>query len=186
MESFTIRNFFRQWKAILPLAIILTFVGLIAGVYYSNTQKQSYNVTNEVLVVNMLDTMQPDDFVAIANSEKTVGKNAKKEANVDSSCDYKASKSGNIIKITATCESNGEDSRKLAESVTNVFSRAIINIYEMDGLQTKVISEGSSEENVTTLKRISYIALPTFAGLAISAFIAFVKLDRATSEKRKK
>ena len=124
--------------------------------------------------------------LASTNSEKTVGKEAKKEANVDSSCDYKASKSGNVIKITATCGSSGEDSRKLAESVTNVFSRAIINIYEMDGLETKVISEGSSEENVTTLKHISYIALPAFAGLAISAFIAFVKLDRATSEKRKK
>ena len=83
MNSFTIRNFFRQWKAILPLAIILTFIGLFIGIYYNGTQKQSYSATNEVLVVNMLDTMMPEDLVSIVNSKKTVGDDAMKNAGVD-------------------------------------------------------------------------------------------------------
>lgn len=185
MESFTIRHFFKQWMAILPLAIILTFVGLIAGIYYNNTQKQSYSVTYEVIVVNATDTMAPEDFVSIANSKIMVGESAMKNANVDGSCSYKAAKNGNVVKITTACNSSGDDARKLAESVTSVFSEAIINIYEIDSLQVKTISKNGSEEGITTFKRVLFVSLPALAGLALSAFIAFVKLDHATSEKRK-
>ena len=185
MNSFTIRNFFRQWKAILPLAIILTFIGLFIGIYYNGTQKQSYSATNEVLVVNMLDTMMSEDLVSIVNSKKTVGDDAMKNAGVDDSCSYKATKNGNVIKITATCGSNDTDPHKLVDSVTDYFNRAIVNIYETDGLQVKTISEGDSEEDITTSQRFLYITLPALAGLAISAFIAFIKLDYATSKKRK-
>lgn len=133
--------------------------------------------------MNMLDTMMSEDLVAIANSNKTVGDTAMKEAGVDNSCSYKATKSGNIIKIAATCGSSSEDSRKLAKSVADSLGRAIVNIYEMDGLQVKTISEGNSEEDITTLKRILYVSLPALTGLALSAFIAFIKLDHVTSKK---
>ena len=66
MEEFTMRNFLKQWKAILPLAIILTFAGLIAGVAYGATRTQSYSATNEVLVINSMESALPDDYVAIA------------------------------------------------------------------------------------------------------------------------
>ena len=185
MEEFTMHNFFKQWKAILPLTIILTFIGLVIGILYSTTRTQSYSVTHELIVVNTLDTILPEDYVAIANSKTSVGDEAKKAANVDGSCKYKASKSGNVVRITSTCESSAEDARKLNESVTEKFATALNTIYEDDGMVVKTISRNEAEEEVTTFSRVTYVVVAALAGIAISAFIAFVKLDHLTSKKRK-
>ena len=185
MEEFTMHNFFKQWKAILPLAIILTFIGLVIGIIYSTTRVQSYSVTHEVLVVNAIDTIMPEDYAAIANSKTSVGDEAKKNAGVDSSCKYKASKNGNVVKITATCESSAEDSSKLAESVTEQFATAITSIYENESMEVKTISRNEAEEEVTTLNRVIYVVVAALAGVAISAFVAFVKLDHLSSKKHK-
>ena len=184
MEEFTMRNFLKQWKAILPLAIIFTFIGLIAGLLYNNMQVQQYSVTYETLVINATDNMMPEDYVAIANSKLSVGDEAIEAAKVDESCGYKATKSGNVVKITSTCESSAEDAQKLSESVVNVYSRAIVNIYKNDALEVKTITRGESEEQITTVNRVLYVVLPALAGLALSAFIAFIKLDHASSKKR--
>lgn len=184
MEEFTMRNFLKQWKAILPLAIIFTFIGLIAGLVYSNMQVQKYSVTYETLVVNATENMQPEDFVAIANSRQSVSDQATKEAGVDKSCGYKATKSGNVVKITSTCESNADDAQKLSQSVVDVYSRAIVDIYGNENLEVKTITRGESEEQVTTVSRVLYVLIPAIVGLALSAFIAFIKLDHATSKKR--
>jgi len=178
-------NFFKQWKAILPLAIALTFIGLIAGIFYGATRTQSYSVTQEVLVIGAADTVLPEDLFAIANSPSLVGDVAKKNANVDNSCGYKAAKSGNVVRITTTCESSADDSRKLAESVSAQFSEAIKSVYENDAITVKSISQGEAVELITTTNRVIYVVVAALAGLAASAFIAFVKLDHLTSKNNK-
>ena len=186
MEEFTMHNFFKQWKAILPLTIILTFIGLMAGILYSTSRVQSYSVTHELIVVNTIETILPEDYVAIANSKTSVGDVAKKNAGVDDSCKYKAAKSGNVVKITSTCESSAEDSRKLTESVTEQFATALSTIYEEDEMTVKTISRNEAEEQVTVLNRVLYVVIAALAGIAVSAFIAFVKLDHLSSKKHKK
>ncbi len=183
MKEFTMRNFFKQWKAILPLAIIFTFIGLIVGVAYNNLQKQSYLVTYEILAINTPDTTQPEDLVSIANSAQTVGAQAMERAGVDNACTYKATKTGNVVKITSTCESSVEDAQKLSTAVVETFSEAVTSIYNNEGIEVKIIDRSDGEEQITTLKRILYVCLPALAGLALSAFIAFIKLDHITSKK---
>ena len=148
-------------------------------------QKQSLSATNEVLVVNIIETIQPEDLVSIANSNELVGNHATQIASADKSCSYKASKTGNVVKITSTCESNGDDAKKFSNAVVESFSEAIVSVYNNENLEVKTITHGESEEQITKLNRAFYICLPALAGLALSAFIAFIKLDYATSKKRK-
>ncbi len=185
MEEFTMRNFFKQWKALLPLAIIFVFVGLIGGIFYNSLQKQNYSATNEILVINAGESVMPEDLMSIANSKELVGNSAIENANVDKTCAYKANKSGNVIKITSTCESNGEDAKKLSNSVVDVFSGAIMSVYNNSELAVKTITHAEAEERITSLNRILYVIIPVLAGLALSAFVAFVKLDHETSKKHK-
>ena len=181
------RNFLKQWKAILPLAVILTFVGIVIGVAYgaTRTQSQSYSATNELLVINSIETALPDDYAAIANSKQTVGDKAKETAGVDESCSYRASRTGNVVKVVATCESSKEDATRLVDSVATQFATAVHDIYEQGNTQVKILSHTESEDLVTGTSRIVYIAIGGLVGLAASAFIAFVRLDHLSSKKRK-
>ena len=185
MEEFTMRNFLKQWKAILPLAIILTFAGLIAGVAYAATRTQSYSATNEVLVINSMESALPDDYVAIANSKPAVGDKAKEDAGADKACFHKATRAGNVVKITATCGSSKEDAVKLADNAATQFAVAVHDYYEQGNVQVKNISRTESQELVPSSNKIVYTVVAGLAGLAASAFIAFVKLDHLSSKKRK-
>ena len=185
MKDFTMRNFLKQWKAILPLAVIFTFVGLIVGLAYNSLQKQSYLVTYEILTINTPNTTLPEDLVSIANSTQTVGGRAMEKVGADDTCSYKATKTGNVVKITSTCESSMENAQKLAEAIVESYSEAVISVYNNENIEVKTIDRANGEEQISTLRRAVFICLPALAGLALSAFIAFIKLDHITSKNSK-
>ena len=94
------------------------------------------------------------NYVAIANSKQAVGDKAKEDAGVDKACFHKATRAGNVVKITATCGSSKEDAVKLADNAATQFAVAVHDYYEQGNVQVKNISRTESQELVSSSNKI--------------------------------
>ena len=184
MKDFTIHNFFKCWAKLLPWTIILAVIGLVCGLYYNSTIKQSYTAETEVLITGVPASVKTSDYEAIINNGELIVPAALDSTHLkDSECKINGEASGNVLTIFATCP-KAEDAATLSVEAADVFSGTIAGIMHNENVFAQTISSRNASADVSTLSRIITIAVPVVAAFLLTAFIAFVKLDYTTSTKK--
>ena len=184
MKDFTIHNFFKCWANLLPWTIILAVIGLACGLYYNSTIKQSYTAETDVLITGAPMSVKTSDYEAILNSGELIVPAALDSTHLkDAGCNISGEASGNVLTISATCP-KAEDASTLSVEAADVFSGTIAGIMHDEDVFAQTISSRGASADVSTLSRVIKTAVPVVAALLLTAFVAFVKLDYATSTKK--
>ena len=192
MEDFTIRNYFKQWRKLLPITIILIIICLIIGLIYNSTIKQSYTANVDVIITGAPSTIKASTYDTIVTRGNLIAPAALEATGLkDSGCSVSGKTSDIIMTISGTCTSNGEDAAKLAESAADIFTGSIAGILHNENVHADVIAIRGAHANVATKTRIVKVILPAIVCLFVMSFIAFIKLDHAatktpTKKSRKK
>jgi hypothetical protein len=186
-DKFTIKNLFIYWVKMWPVAVVLVLIGGVVGLLVIANQKQIYMSSASILVVNSVEGVTPTDYAGIINSNFVLTDALVKSGIEDGDCTLSAANTGNIVKIVAECLSGEEASASLVKSTVSVFSDAAHEIYGNDAVSIVVLSgEIKAAPTVTGGAYASKAVVPVVAGLVISAVVAFVRFDYATSKSKKK
>ena len=184
MEDFTMHNFFKQWAKSWPLTAAFVVIGLTCGITYSSVTKTTFTASTDILVTGASESITSKDYAAIVNSNNLITPAALESANLkDSGCHIEGSTVGSVVTIAATC-ADSKNADELSLEAADVFTGSIAGILHDEKVYAQVISTNGAAPDISTTTRILRIALPGLAGLALGAFIAFVKLDHATSKKK--
>lgn len=178
-------NFFKQWAKLMPLTVILAILGLICGIIYTVMSPLTYSASVDILVTGAPESITSKDYIAIVNSRELIAPAAIESAELkDAKCSISGTATSSVVTITATCESGAENAKKLSLEAADVFSASIGSILHDEKVFASVISTQDAAPDTSTTMRILRVALPAIAGVLLAAFVAFVKLDHASSLKK--
>ena len=144
----------------------------------------TYSGSVDILVTGAPESITAKDYTAIVNSRELIAPAAIESAGLkDAKCSVSGSATSSVVTVVATCP-DIKDAEKLSTETADVFTGSIGSILHNEQVYAQTISIHEAAPDVSTAMRILRVALPAIAGILIAAFIAFVKLDHASSLKK--
>lgn len=183
----TVKNYLKCWLKIWPATVLLVGLGVGVGLWSMSRIQQSFVSEARILVVNTTEGVLPADHIGVVNNSGIVAE-AKQQSGVDSSCSaVAATVTGNTVNIAAICASSAEDSQALARAVIEEFRNVSSKIYGEEEVKITVLTGASKGEEVVTAPDYAMkLVVPVFAGIVVSAAVAFVRLDSKVRHQSKK
>lgn len=183
MKEFTITNIFKCWLKMWPITIILVLLGAVGGWVSVKNTPTVYSMRQSLLIMDERDGSSAAEYAGLANSD-LVSNPAFRDAAVNAGCKLVAGGANHIVSFTASCPSNEEESKKLVSSAMTNFIEWAQDIYGKDNFKVvKLSNEPKVVEPATPpANKTIKIATPAVVMLAVSAVIAFVRLDYKVSK----
>lgn len=186
MKQFTIKNLIIFWLQSWPLNLIITLVGILVGVCLVIFTPQSYSNAATILIINQSEVAKAADYSGIINSPYVIERSLEKLDISDSDCQAKAvGTDGNMVNIHITCLTTPEDVDSLMTEIIENTQETFQDFYD-DSLEVALLTNlEEAAADVTTLDRISRVAIFGILGVLISMVVAFVRFDFITSKRLK-